>query len=116
MNNILYKGVNIYYMDFSNLRTEKIIFEKMEEFIKYIISQPESSVYALTNLQNMYFNKIIFQRFKEFVIKDKPFIKKSAIIGLDGLIKVMFNGIVKTTKRDLHAFNSIEEAKEFLVN
>lgn len=116
MKNIFHKGINIFYMDFSNLTTKEDIMEKILEYNRFIISQEENSIHALTNVQNIFFNKDIFQNFHEFVLKNKPYIKKSAIIGVDGLTKVMFNAILNLTKRDLKLFNTIEEAKDFLAN
>lgn len=114
-NLISHKGTNIYYMDFSNVREISIIDEKIEEYKKYIRSQPEKSVYAITNLDNIFFNTEVFDKFTAFVKGNEKYVKYSAIIGLNGLVKIMFSGILRLTKRKLRPFNTKEEALDFLI-
>lgn len=53
---ITYKGVSIFYMDFSNAKDQQEVAKIIEESIAYIRQQPSFSVVAMTNMENMHFN------------------------------------------------------------
>jgi hypothetical protein len=112
---INYKGVNIFYMDFSHAKSRKEINKVMTESINYIRSQPETSVVALTNMTNMFFNNDIRNDFQEFLKNNKPFIKTSSVFGMSGLARFLFNSLMKVTGRDVRSFENMNDAQEFLV-
>jgi hypothetical protein len=111
-----HKGIQICYMDFSNLKSIQVIDEIIQNSKIYIQSQPTSSVYCLTNLENIHFNSEVNKMFTEFVKGNKEHVKSSAICGLNGLTRIMFNGLMKVTGRDLRSFNTEEDAKDFLAS
>ncbi|QTA85302.1 STAS domain-containing protein [Desulfonema magnum] len=42
-------------------------------------------------------------------------VKAAAVVGIRGLQEILFNGVLRFTKRKMRLFNSIEEAKDWLV-
>ncbi len=112
---INYKGTNIFYMDFSNAKSREEISEVMKNSIEYIRSQPLHSVVALTNMENMFFNNEIRNDFQEFLKGNKPYVKTSAVYGMSGLARFLFNSLMKVTGRDVRSFEKPEEAKAFLI-
>ena len=73
-------------------------------------------MYSLTSLEGMHFNNTIKEMFAEIAKSNKPYVKAGAIIGITGLKQFMFNGIMKLSGRDVKCFDSIEQAKSWLVN
>lgn len=112
---INYKGVHIFYMDFSDLKSREEIKQIMAESINYIRSKDKNSVIALTNMSNMFFNNDIRNDFQEFLKGNKPYIKISAAFGMSGLARFLYNTLMKVTGRDVRSFEKMEEAQEFLV-
>ena len=112
---INYKGINIFYTDFSNTKTEQEIKSIIDECINYIRNQPLNSIIAITNMKNMYFNKTVASRFTKFVKENKPYMKKSAVFGMSGIARVVFNSIMKLAERDVRSFETEEQAKNFLL-
>jgi hypothetical protein len=112
---INHKGINIYYMDFSDIKSINEISEIIDSSIAYIRKQPVSSVIGLTNLTNMAFSNEIKNSFVTFLAGNKPYMKKSAVFGMSGLARIVFNGLMRITGRDVRSFEKMEEAKEFLV-
>lgn len=106
----------IYYLDFSNLKEVRDIENVIEGASKVIQNQPDTSVLSLSNLEGMHFNTAIREAFISFVKDNKPFIKASAIIGVKGLSKIAFNGLVSVTGRNLKAFSTKEEAISYLAS
>jgi hypothetical protein len=112
---IQYKEKNIYCMDFSNVATAAEIRNIINESITFIRSQPPSSVLALSNVTGMRFTQEIKDMFNAFIDGNKPYIKCSAVFGLNGL-QIILNGILKVTNRHINSFNSEKEAKDWLVS
>ncbi len=111
---INHKGKDIFYMDFSNLKTQQEINGVINESISYIRKKPASSLYCLTNIKDMHFNNEIRDLFQNFVNGNKPFVKSSAVVGLSALQQIVYNGLMKITGRDIKSFSSLENAKDWL--
>ena len=113
---INYKGQNIFFMDFSASKTQDDVAKVIEESIAYIQKQPIKSVVALTNMENIFFNNNVKNNFIQFLKGNKAHIKTSALYGMSGLARILFNGIMKITGREIRSFETKTEAKDFLIN
>ena len=113
---INHKGINIFYTDFSNTKSEQDINLIIEECINYIRKQPLNSLIAVTNMEKMFFNKKVAGIFPKYLKDNKPYMKKSAVFGMSGLARILFNSIMKLAGRDVRSFETEEQAKDFLVN
>jgi len=111
-----FQGKKIFYMDFTNLKSVDEIQDVMNEAKSYIFKQPPSSILALTNIEGMHFNNHIRDVFSEFVKLNKPYIKHSAVVGVEGLKQILYNGIMKLTGRDVKAFSTLSIAKSWLIS
>lgn len=101
-------------MDFTNLNNPLDIKNLINESVRYIRIQPISSVLTLTNIQGMHFSKEIKDLFNDFIKGNKPYVKASAVIGMSGMQQIVYNGLMRVTGRDIKAFASAEEAKNWL--
>ncbi len=113
---INHKGRNIFYIDFSNTKKQEEVFAVIEEASQYITSQKENSLYLLTNLTNAFFNTTVKNRMNEYLVQNKPYTKKSAVFGMGGLIRILYNGLMRLTGRNVRSFETEEQAKDFLAN
>lgn len=111
---IFHKGKAVFYIDFSGLKTEPEIAAVIEEGKAFIRSKPPKSVYSLTNIEEMHFNSNIKELFSDFVKGNKEHVKASAVIGVNGMKQILFNGIMKITGRDIRSLNSKEQALDWL--
>ena len=111
---INHQGVNIYYIDFSNLSSAAEVDQLMKESKSFIRSQKPASMITLANIEGMHFTGDIKELFTEFVSGNKPYVKASAIIGVSGLKQIVFNAIVKMTGREIRAFENVNVAKDWL--
>lgn len=50
-----------------------------------------------------------------FLKGNKPYIKISSVFGMSGLARILFNGLMKITGRDIRSFENMTDAQEFLV-
>jgi hypothetical protein len=111
---ISHKGKEIFYMDFSSLNSVNDINGVINESIRHIRSKQSASLYCLTNINGMHFSGEIKELFHNFVKGNKPYIKASAVVGLNGLQQILYNGMMKITGRDIKSFSTIDQAKEWL--
>lgn len=117
LSRILYKGTEILYVDYSNLkynkeRTIQLIFCTADEYKKY----PLKSALVIVNFSNLFFDNEIIHAFK--VTQEETFLyqKRVALIGLKGLQVLGYNYIIQFKYRDMvRVFNNISAAKEWLV-
>lgn len=112
---ISYKGKTILYLDFTNMRDKDEIMKLEGEGATYIRSQPKNSVYTLTNMEGMFFNNEIKKYFEEVVKGNTPYVRSGAVIGLSGLISIMYNAFVTVTGRNIKSCKSKDEALEYLI-
>ena len=111
---IEHKGKKILYEDYSDSKPADIL-PVLEQAKKLISSQPEGSVLALVNVQNSKFDRALAAAMRDFVKENTPYIKVSAVFGMEGLMSAVFSGIVHFTgRKNLKLFESIEDAKDFL--
>jgi hypothetical protein len=110
-----YQGKKIFFMDFSNLKTTKEIQAVIQDSQKYIRSQPFNSVISLTSVGGMHFNNEIREMFAAFLKGNKPYMKASAVIGINGLMRIIYDAVMKITGRELNTFATIDKAKAWLV-
>jgi hypothetical protein len=111
---IVHNGKSIYHMDFSNLNNPLEIQNLIQESVRYIRLQPPLSVLTLTYIQGMHFNTEIKAMFNDFIKGNKPYVKAGAVVGISGMQQIIYNGLMKVTGRDIKAFDSADEAKNWL--
>jgi hypothetical protein len=116
VNTINHQGKRIFFLDFSNLKSENEIKSVIEESKTIIRQQALGTTICLANIEEMHFNNQIKDIFLDFVKGNKPYMKASAIIGVKGLRQILFNGIMKVSGRDVKSFDSENQAKEWLIS
>ena len=109
-------GKNFMYIDLSNLKTNED-FEKELVLIKPRIEKyPEKSLYTITNIENVRFDSNSKEVVANYMLHNKPHVRSAAIIGFDGIKKLLVSMIVRLSGRDeAHFFFSKEQAIEWLL-
>jgi len=111
---INHRGKTIFFHDYSTLQKIEDIAAVMQKVKAYIHAQPVMSVYSLASIEGMHFNTTIKDMFNELLKSNKPYVKASAIVGVTGLKQIVFNGIMRISGRDVKAFSSLDQAKDWL--
>ena len=84
-------GKNFMYIDLSHLMANDE-FVKITEVIEPLISKyPLSSLYTITNIENIRFDSKSKDMIAKYMSNNKPYVKYGAVIGLDGIKKKMVN-------------------------
>jgi hypothetical protein len=61
------------------------------------------------------FDKAALETLKQATVYDRPHLKRSAWVGLEGMPKVFYENLKSFSQRDLPVFTTREEALEWLV-
>lgn len=112
---VQHNGKQVLYHDFSNLLKAEDAMAAIEESRTIVRKQPLGSVLTLTDVTGSRFNREIVEGLKELTKGNKPHVKAGATVGLSGIQRVVYVAVTQFTGRRLPTFDSLEEAKEYLV-
>ena len=112
---IEYKGVEILLNDYSNLTGENFI-ETLNILTEHFLEQKKENILLLLDIRNSYSNKEIIEALNKASKRIKPFVKKSAVIGVTGVKKILLNVINKVSSLGANPFSTEEDAKEWLAS
>jgi len=109
----------IFYLNFSNMGKD-IIPAFMEEAKQILSSNPPTSVLFLANVNKMSFDKVIVKNFVGFFKFTKTYTKRTAVIGLDTIKKMLYEAVLVLSGRgneNIRVFdgpNAEAKAKDWL--
>lgn len=109
-----HQGKRILFVDFSNCKPREIeaITRRVPD---YVTAEPPASVLILTDFAGSSFDRDAMRAMQETAVFDKPFVKKSALIGTASLPREFHDEIQSFSRRDLPIFGGREEALTWLV-
>jgi hypothetical protein len=110
-----HKGKRILLVDLSNCpvdQTEDVV-RKVPD---YITVQPLKSVLVLTDFTGANFNRDAVRAIKETAVFDKPFVKKSALVGIEGLAPSFYDELTSFSRRDMTIFKTRNAALDWLTS
>ncbi len=108
-----HKGKQILYLNFAQAKAGEVL-ETISHAKAIIAAQPPNSVLVLTNVTNAGFNSEVSDAMKQFVTHNKPFVKASGVVGITGLKQIIYNAVVKFSGRNLVAFDTFDQARDWL--
>ncbi|MCP4761567.1 MAG: hypothetical protein GY870_07280 [archaeon] len=116
---IKHKGKDILYLDYSNLRGSKDgeVFTQIIDNAKTLIVEKKEKVLFLTNSIDGTADTKVMKLLKDFAkyCKDNDFIEKECVVGITGVKKVLLNAVNKFAKTNLEIIETVEKAKDWLV-
>ena len=110
-----YKGKSIAVVDLTNATTEQLVATCIEAHQR-IAKLPANSALLLTDATNAAYNMDTGKAIKEFAAKNTPFVKASAVVGVEGMKAVLQTAVAMQTKRDIAAFPTRQEAMDWLAS
>jgi len=112
---IEYKEVKILINDYSNLTGENFI-ETLQILTEHFLKQNYEDILLLLDIRNSYSNMEIIEALNISSKRIKPFVKKSAVLGVTGVKKILLSVVNKISSLGAKPFVSEEEAKEWLIS
>lgn len=111
---ISHEGRRILEIDFSGADPDEMI-AVMEEAEEMIEGETKNSVYTLTLTEDAHFDTEAVERLKEFTDHNKPWVDRSAVVGISGLQKVVLQAVKTFSGRDFEVFEEVDDALDWLV-
>ena len=110
---INHEGKKILLVDFSNCPANEV--EEIARAVPdYVTVNPHGSVLVLTDFTGAAFDRDALRAMKETAVFDKPYVKKSALIGTESLPRDFYEDMTRFSRRELPIFKTREEALDWL--
>ena len=108
-----HQGKRVLFVDFSNCTANEV--EEIARAVPDDVTvNPRGSVLVLTDFTGAVFDRDAVRAVKETAVFDKPFVKKSALIGTEDLPASFYDELKSYSRRDLLIFKTREEALNWL--
>jgi len=111
---ITHRGKPIMSIDFSHCEP-KVILLLLEEIQNTVSRHERGSLLTLADMTGAHLDRDVVTRMKEVLVRDRPYVKRSAWIGADSVPKVYYDNMKSFTQREFPAFKTREEALDWLV-
>jgi hypothetical protein len=109
-----HKGKRILHMDFSYSEINEII-KAIDEAAKLIEKEPPVSVLGLVDVTASRFDKAVSDKLKDFTAHNKPYMKMTAIVGIEKIKKVIYLAVMSFSgRKNLILKDTVEEANDWL--
>jgi hypothetical protein len=112
---IKHKGHAIYLVDFTNCAAKELLL-LLDQVRADIARHAPGSVLTLADITGAQIDKNVATRIKEVLVLDRPYVKRSAWVGTEGLPHVFYEHFKSFSQRDLPVFRTREEAMDWLVS
>lgn len=113
---ITYKGKRILVEDFSLLAPGSEFNHAIKKAKKLIAAEPKNSVLALFDSTNSSITADMLHQINEFTKANRPFIKKCATVGVNGLLQVALAKVSSYSNREFILCDTREEALDYLAS
>ncbi len=114
-NFIEHRGKKILHMNFTHMSFDELE-EAIEEAKPIIASEPPHSILGLLDVTGTPVSRSIAASWKVFAAHNEPYIKTSALVGVEGIKKIIYQAVLKVTgRKNLILKSSFQKAKDWLV-
>ena len=114
IHHITHQGKPVIVIDFSQCEPNQLL-EIVDEVQLQIAEHEPNSVLTLADFTGAHVDKAVAARIKEALVFDRPYVKRSAWVGIESLPKVFYENFKTFSQRDFPGFSSREEALDWLV-
>jgi hypothetical protein len=112
---IEHKGKTVLLQDYSGMQPGPEFADLIQRARGIIDRQPPHSVLTLVDASNSVFDSEVMIIMKDFVKRNTPFIRYTAVVGITGLKEVGLMAVSRVAARPLQTFSAREEALDYLV-
>ncbi len=111
---VKHKGQAIFIIDFSHC-SEKEILLLLEQVRSIIARHERGTMLTLGDFTGAHVDKKVATRMKEVLTLDRPYVKRSAFVGVESVPHVFYENAKVFSQRDIPAFKTREAAMDWLV-
>jgi len=111
---ITHKGKRILYIKYSGISPSEQL-DLIKKATKILLDSGATDNLTLTDVTNTFVSKEFVELAKEKGGESKAVTKKAAIVGIEGIRKLLLQVVNTVSGNSRKPFDSIEEAKDWLV-
>ena len=111
---VTHQGKMIMLIDFSHLEPKELLL-LLEEIQQVVARHARDSLLTLADLTGAHIDRSVATRMKEVLVHDRPYVRRSAWVGVDSVPHVYYENIKSFSQRDFPPFKTREEAMDWLV-
>jgi hypothetical protein len=111
---IKHKGQAIFVIDLSHCAAKEILL-LMDQVKEIVARHTPGSMLTLADFTGAEVDKKVAMRIKEVTVLDRPYVKRSAWVGMESVPHVLYENIKSFSQREFPAFKTRDEAMEWLV-
>ena len=112
---IAYKDRQILSIDHSNLEEAELL-ENMRAATKLMLEHKGDKLLCLISFEGTYTTEKVFDELKsKEALESMKNVEKTAVLGVTGIKKIFLNAYNQMTGKQIRAFNTKNEALEYLV-
>jgi hypothetical protein len=111
---VKHKGHAIFVVDFNQCSAKQMLL--LLDMIRISVAQhPPGSVLILADFAGAEIDKQVARRVQEVLVLDRPYVKRAAWIGTEGLPHIFYEHFKSFSQRELPIFKTREQAIDWLV-
>ena len=115
LSHIDHKGKEIIYINYSKLKGDELN-NAIDSVKHYFENSNLRDVLSLTDVTDAVADRPAMAKLQDIANYCRTIEKKSALVGVTGLKKVLVDGVNMLTNRDFRSFDTVAAAKEWLVH
>ena len=110
-----HRGKRILLLDYSGIQNAEQAISTVEQSKRVVAQHPPHSLLVLTDVKDARYNTAVLQALKELAAHNGPYVKASAIVGMNGLHRIAYQAVLLFSRRKIRAFDTREQALDWLV-
>ncbi|MBN2812841.1 MAG: hypothetical protein JXQ80_02125 [Bacteroidales bacterium] len=116
---IQYKGKEIYYVDYSNIKTNEeflAIIKQTNAFREKTKAEGKRNLLMLVDITGSFVYGEVLEQIKKAGKLTKELTAREAVVGVTGGKKILLRIVQTFSNMSLKIFDSVEDAKEWLIS
>lgn len=110
-----HQGHPILLLDYSGIQEKEEALRAIAASRRIIGHQARDSLLTLTYVEGARYDSDVVQALKELTAHNKPYVRAAAVAGMSTVMRVIYRAVTTFSKREIRAFEDLEEAKDWLV-
>jgi hypothetical protein len=108
-------GRNIVLQDFSGISDAGEALQVVAVATSFMEKQPRGEALVLTDVSGARLDDRVVEAMKQLAVHHKPWVKKSVIVGMTPILRIVYRVIVAFTRREIHIATTRAEALDWVV-
>jgi len=111
---VKHKGQVIYLVDFSHCTAKEMLL-LLDQVRVDVARHARGSLLTLGDYTESQIDKTVATKIKEVLTLDRPYVKRSALVGTESMPHVFYENFKSFSQREIPTFKTREEAMDWLV-